>query len=49
MLQLGVKNASMANGAARRRWLFTGDDSLQGDLIGRFSYVRLSKGFEVSQ
>lgn len=44
-LQLGVKNAFDELAPFSAVGFSTGFDSSQGDLIGRFSYLRLSKGF----
>ncbi|MFC4314929.1 TonB-dependent receptor domain-containing protein [Steroidobacter flavus] len=44
-LQLGVKNAFNETAPFADIGYSLGFDSSQGDLIGRFSYLRLSKGF----
>jgi iron complex outermembrane receptor protein len=44
-LQLGVKNVFNEMAPFSAIGLSLGFDSSQGDLIGRFSYLRLSKGF----
>jgi iron complex outermembrane receptor protein len=44
-LQLGVKNAFDQTASFADIGYSSGFDSSQGDLIGRFSYLRLSKGF----
>jgi iron complex outermembrane receptor protein len=44
-LQLGVKNVFDETAPFSAVGFSTGFDSSQGDLIGRFSYLRLSKGF----
>ncbi|GFE84590.1 TonB system transporter [Steroidobacter agaridevorans] len=44
-LQLGVKNVFDELAPFSEIGFSTGFDSSQGDLIGRFSYLRLSKGF----
>jgi len=44
-LQLGVKNVSDEVAPFSEMGYAMGFDSSQGDLIGRFSYLRLSKGF----
>lgn len=44
-LQLGVKNVFNETAPFSEIGYSSGFDSSQGDLIGRFSYLRLSKGF----